>query len=154
MEFVYIKSNFNLANIFVLKLFKMAANQIECFNRGLPSNFCWLRSTNHVKFTEECLICIETHILVKKIFTNRLNLNLTLQAWIKKTVHGGETHWISSKEKVLDAVINKEGHTDNVLGYKRLITVDFFEKDTTVNSVSYCQLLRQNFPYLLNDPGI
>ena len=31
------------------------------------------------------------------------------------------------------------------------ITIDFFEKGASVNSASYCQLLRQNSPYLLND---
>ena len=31
------------------------------------------------------------------------------------------------------------------------ITIDFFEKDATVNSASTYQLLRQNSPYLLND---
>ena len=34
------------------------------------------------------------------------------------------------------------------------ITIDFLEKDATVNSASYSQLklLRQNSPYLLNKP--
>ena len=31
------------------------------------------------------------------------------------------------------------------------ITVDFLEKGATVNSASYCQLLKQISPYLLND---
>ena len=34
------------------------------------------------------------------------------------------------------------------------ITIDFLEKGATVNNISYCQLLRQNSPYLLNDPCI
>ena len=34
---------------------------------------------------------------------------------------------------------------------KEPITIDFREKAATVNSTSYCQLLRQNSPYLLND---
>ena len=38
----------------------MAANQISTsnLNRGLLSNFWWLRSANHVKFTEECVMRI------------------------------------------------------------------------------------------------
>ena len=37
---------------------------------------------------------------------------------------------------------------------KEAITIDFFEKGAAVNSASYCQLLKQNSPYLLNDPRI
>ena len=29
-------------------------HSVPGLNRGLSSNFCWLRSANHVKFTEEC----------------------------------------------------------------------------------------------------
>ena len=42
-------------------------------NRGMSTNFCWLRSANHVKFPEECLMCTEKHVLGEKMFTNRLN---------------------------------------------------------------------------------
>ena len=35
---------------------------------------------------------------------------------------------------------------------KIVITIDFFEKDATVNSASDCHLFRQNAYYLLNDP--
>ena len=28
-------------------------------NKGLSSNFWWLRTVNHVKFTEECVMCME-----------------------------------------------------------------------------------------------
>ena len=34
---------------------------------------------------------------------------------------------------------------------KGSITFDFLEKGATVNSASYCQLLRQYSPYLFND---
>ena len=37
---------------------------------------------------------------------------------------------------------------------KGSITIDFLEKGTTVNSISYGQLLRQNSLYLLNVPLI
>ena len=30
-----------------------------------------------------------------------------------------ETHWVSGKEKVSDSAVNKEGHTDSVLGDER-----------------------------------
>ena len=32
-------------------------------NRGLSSNFWWLRSANHVKFTEECMMCSKVKLV-------------------------------------------------------------------------------------------
>ena len=34
-------------------------------NRGLSGNFWWLISANHMKFTEECVMCTGKHVLVK-----------------------------------------------------------------------------------------
>ena len=34
------------------------------------------------------------------------------------------------------------------------ITIDVLEKGATVNSTSYCQLDKQNLPYLLNNPSL
>ena len=71
---------------------------------------------------------------------------------MEKVVHGVETHWLFNKKK-LGAVVSKEGHAMTVLwDMKGLYTDDFCEKDTTVNSSYYCQLIRQNSPYLLNNP--
>ena len=67
--------------MFVLRLFKMAANQSALsLNRGLSSTLWLLRSANHAKFIEECGMCIEKHVLVRKMFTNQLNMSLPLQA--------------------------------------------------------------------------
>ena len=44
----------------------MVPNRTEYLNRGLSSNFRWLRSANHVKFTEKCVMCKGKHVLVKK----------------------------------------------------------------------------------------
>ena len=74
LELVHCKIYFSFAKINILKLFKIAANQTG-LNRGLSSNFWWLRSANHLKFTEECVMCMEKHVFVKKIFTNELNMN-------------------------------------------------------------------------------
>ena len=55
--------------MFVLKLFKMVANQsAPGLNRGMSSNFLWLKSVNQIKFTEECVMCLEKQILVKNIY--------------------------------------------------------------------------------------
>ena len=68
------KNHFNPIEIFVSRLFRMTANQnAPDLNRGLSSNFWWLRSANHVKFTEERVLCTENHVLAKKNFTNWLD---------------------------------------------------------------------------------
>ena len=61
--------------IFVVSLFKMAANQsVPGLNRGLTSNFWWLRIVNRVRFTEECDVheeaCLSKKKFRKKLFTN------------------------------------------------------------------------------------
>ena len=47
-------------------------------NRGLSSNFYWLLSANHEKFTEECVMFTEKHVFSQTIFTYGLNMNLPL----------------------------------------------------------------------------
>ena len=57
----------------------MVANQrAPGFNRGMSSNFWWLTSAKHVKFTEECVICTKKDVC---------HYNT-----VKKTVHRVETH--------------------------------------------------------------
>ena len=66
-----------------------------------------------------------------------------LQAWEEKIVHGVETHRLS--DKVLNAMVNKEGHADSLLVNEKnpwlLISLKKMQ-----NSASFCQLLRQNSP--------
>ena len=64
----------------------MASNQTKGsigFNKGLLSSFWWLKSANHLKFTGECVMCMEKHDLVKKMFTNGLNMSLSLQTQVE-----------------------------------------------------------------------
>ena len=113
-------------------------------NRGLSSNFWWLRSAHHEKFTEECVMHTEKHVLVKRMFTNEQNMGLPQLTWVEKTVHWMETHRPSNKEKVWIMLIvfwNMKGP----------IIIDFLEKASIVNRVYYYHILRQNLPYLLND---
>ena len=50
LELVYSKNYFNLAKIFVLRLFKMLANQTDYsgLNNGLSLNFCLMKSANRM----------------------------------------------------------------------------------------------------------
>ena len=42
------------------------SNSARGLNRGLSSNFWWLISSNSVKFTEECVMRTEKHVLAEK----------------------------------------------------------------------------------------
>ena len=98
----------------------MAANQTQCSR---------LKQRSAIKFleAEKCKQCeiyikrlmsIERHVLVKKIIPDKLNMSLPLWAWVKKTICGVETHRLSHKEKVLGAVVSKEGHAESLLGHE------------------------------------
>ena len=58
---------------------------------------------------------MEKHVLAKKMFTNELNMGLPLWVLI---VYRVETYWLSSKDKVLGAVVSKEGQADSILGHE------------------------------------
>ena len=58
----------------------MVANQIECSKIEKMSVIKVL-----AKFSEECMKCIEKYILVKKMFTNGLNMCLPVGAWTEKS---------------------------------------------------------------------
>ena len=48
-------------------------------------NFWWLRTANHEKFTEECVVCMEKHVSEKVFITNELNMTLLPQVWVPTT---------------------------------------------------------------------
>ena len=49
----------------------MVTNQSDpSLNRGASLNFWWLKNSKYMKFTEDCVMCTEKHVLVKKMFTN------------------------------------------------------------------------------------
>ena len=87
LELLYCKNYSELAKIFILR---QTIQNAPGLNRGLPSNFWWLRSVNHMKSLEECVMYTENPILVQRIFTNRLNMRLA-QAWHEKAAHWVET---------------------------------------------------------------
>ena len=61
-----------------------------------------MKNANYVKFSEERVMCMEKHVLVKNIykwpqnmFTNSLKVCLQQRASSEKTVHGMEGYWLS-----------------------------------------------------------
>ena len=90
----------------------------------------------------------------QKMFINSLNMSLPLRFWVEKTVHGMRAHWLSGNEKVPGSAVRKKVMLTVLLGHERPITNNFLEKDVTITSAFYCQPLKQNSPYLLNDSCI
>ena len=114
------KYYFNKEKIVLFTQFKMMLNQSALdLNRGLSSNFWWLRDANHVRFTDECALCTEKHVLVTQIFTNELSMELPCWNWVeKKTANGVETFRLTSKEKFPFAASSKEGLANSILGHE------------------------------------
>ena len=80
------------------------------------------------------------------MFSYALNMGLPQRTWVEKTVHGIETHWLSGQENVPGTAVSKEGHADTQLGNKMNDQSWFpWPKSVTLNSATYCQLLKQYF---------
>ena len=129
--------------IFLLQLYKMVANKTECSGveqrsilKFLVAKKCKPWEIYRRMWNVYGEVCFS-----KKIFTNRLNMSFPLRAWIESPVHEVETHTPVKK-------------SFGCSGQYRHKKTHHYWFPATVNSVSYCQLLRQNSPYLLNDPRI
>ena len=119
----YIKCyDFNTTKTFLLRWFKMSANQTLCFR---------IKQRSAIKFwvSEKCKQCelykrmwdlYGKACFSKKIFTKWLNMGLPGEAWVKKTVHEREKHWLFCKEKVMGAELRKEAHTDSLVVLERI----------------------------------
>ena len=90
-----------------------------------------------MKFIDEWVMCTEKYVLVQKMLTN-----WPPWAWVEKTVDGVETHWLSGKKKFHAQQLTKNVMLTVFWDLKGPITIDFLEKGTTVNSASYCQVLK------------
>ena len=78
---------------------------------------------------------------------------LLLWAWIEKTVQiRVEKYWLSNKENVLDIIVSKEEYAEIFLGLEKTHYYWYLEKSATVNSASYCQLLRHYFSLFIELP--
>ena len=72
-----------------------------------------------MKFTEGMCDVSGEACFSQKLFTSGKKIGLLLWDWVKKTVHGVDTHWFFDKEKVLDTAASKEGHTDSLVEPKK-----------------------------------
>ena len=81
-----------------------------------------------------CVVCREASFNFK-MFTNGVKKGLLPGAWVEKTVF---------------RAFRKEGHAD----MKRLISIDCLENTATINCAFYCEILRRNSAYSLNNPRV
>ena len=65
-----------------------------------------------------CDVCKEACFESKNVYKWVKHV-LLLWVWIKKTVHGAETHWLSGKAKVPGTSVSKEGNADSLLRYEK-----------------------------------
>ena len=95
------------------------------------------------EFTEECVMFGET-CFSKNIFTNRLNMYLSPQVWVKDidslVKKKFRIYW-SLKKVILTVFWNM----------KRVIAIDFLEKRCNCKRRFLLPLIRQNSSYLLNN---
>ena len=111
-------------------------NQIA--HRAFSSNLWWLRSAKHVKFTVSCEMYTENHVLIKKMFTNGLNIGLPFRAWVKKWFMEWKHTDFPVKKRLLAQQSVKKVMMTVFWDMKELPIINFLEKGATVNSVSYC----------------
>ena len=76
-------------------------------------------------------------------------LGLPRRAWVKKTFHRVEAHWLSSKEKFRAKQSAKKVMLTVFWNMNGAIAINFLEKGSTVNSAFYCQVLWQNSPLFI-----
>ena len=126
----------------------MEANQSECsrLEQRSVNKFLVAESENHVKFTE-CAMYTEKPVLIKKC----LQIGLLLEPESKRQSLEWKHIDSPAKKKFRIQHSVKKVMLTVFCDMKGTITIDFLEKDTTVNSTSYCQLLRQKSPYSPND---
>ena len=107
LELIDSKYYFNLAKVFVLKLFKMAG-KIWVLQAGTEIK---LLITDKCK---PCEIYRKMNVFNEDEYLSKKNVYkwAKFRALVEKTVHRVERHWLSSKKKVPVAVVCKESHAD------------------------------------------
>ena len=106
MKLLYKKNDFNLSKIFVLRLFKMVANQCSSLEQ---------RSIIKFFMAKKCKLCeiYREECFNQKIFTNVINMDLPL--WTQKDTDS------LIKEKVLGEGVIKKGHADSILEHEWIL---------------------------------
>ena len=120
----------------------------------LSRNFRCLRSANHMKFTEECVMRSEKNLLVKKC----LQKDRTWVCHYKPESKIQSMEWKHTNSPIIKTYRTQQSVKNEMLllfwDMKGHIRIGFLEKGATVLSASYWQILRQNSLYLMKDPSV
>ena len=81
------------------------------------------------------------------MLTNELNMRLLWWAWVEKTDHGVETHWLSGKKNIPVSGVSKEDHADNLLGHEK--TDDYWFPWKRCNCILYFLLSTSSTKFTL-----
>ena len=93
------KNYLNLARIFILRLFKLAANRTECFRFEQRSVIKFLVAEKCKPYENYCYDVYGEACFSQKNLYRWAKHAFPVRAWIKKTVLVVETHWLSGKKK-------------------------------------------------------
>ena len=113
------------------------------------TNFCWLRSAKHVKFTEEYVMCTKKHVLIKNNvykFTKHRFATTSL-SW-KDSQLSENTLSLRKRKKFLVPQSVKKIMLTVFWQMKGSMTIDFLIKGSSVNSAFYCQIHLMYWIYL------
>ena len=65
-------------------------------------------------------------------------MDLPLWSWVEKTVDRVKTFWISGKEEISGASVNKSSCWHYCGGMKWSLCIDFLENSASVNNATNC----------------
>ena len=154
MELVYSKYYFNLTKIFLLWLFKMGANQIECYTLKQKSIFKFLIAEKYKPceiYRRVDDVCREACFSQKTLYKWAKHRFVTTSLSYKKIIGVITTYWLSAKENVSSVVVNKEGHIDYILGHKRTEQNWFPRKRCNCKQCFLLPNFFEKSPYLFNN---
>ena len=153
MELFYSKNYFNLKNISFEVIPNGSKSECSRFEQRSVIKFLVAEKCKTFEiYRRMCYVYGETCSSQKNLYKwakyrfATTNLNQKDSSWNRNTL----TLW-QRKNTRESCQWNKADHAV-FWDMKGPITIDFLAKSPTVNSISYCQLLKKNSPYLLNDP--
>ena len=81
-----------------------------------------------------------------------LNMGLPQQAWVEKTIHGVETHWLSGKKNIRGAAISKD-NANSFMGHERIPYYWFLWKECDYKQYFLLPTPKAKFTLLIEKPS-
>ena len=151
LELVYGINYFNLFKKAIQNGNK-SIKRVPGLNRSLSSNFWLMRSANHVKLTEGCVMWTEKDVLIQKYLQMGWTLVCHYEPEFKRQLKKSKKYWIYVKEKYQTQRPGKKFMLTVIWHIKRPITIDFFKKRCNWIVLPITNSLDNISPYSLNIP--